>query len=170
MKRNRFLRTSVVRVAALFAAAFVLGSTLLLAAVYYAASRIIDRDIETLIVEEGNDLAQQYTKIDREAFAALVHLRATEFGARGELYALLGPDGRMLAGNLSEWPAGTGRKAAWVEFTFRPQRSHRSEERRVGKAPTTAICMRSVPGPMSSVMATACSSATTSQRSAPSSP
>jgi len=124
VKRNRFLRTSVVRLAALFAAAFVLGSTLLLAAVYYAASRIIDRDIETLIVEEGNDLAQQFNKLDREAFAALVHLRATEFGARGELYALVGPDARMLAGNLSEWPPNTSRRTAWIDFTLRPQRSH----------------------------------------------
>jgi signal transduction histidine kinase len=113
----------VVRLAALFTAAFVLGSTLLLAAVYYSASRIIDRDIETLIVEEGNDLAQQFTKLDHEAFAGLVHLRASEFGARGGLYALVGPDGRMLAGNLSEWPPNTGKRAGWVEFAFHPQRA-----------------------------------------------
>jgi signal transduction histidine kinase len=124
VKRNRFLRTSVVRVAAVFAAAFVLGSILLLAAVYYAASRIIDGDIETLILEEGNDLAQQFTKLDHEAFAGLVRLRATEFGAGGELYALIGPDGRMLAGNLSEWPPNQARRTAWIDFTFRPQRSH----------------------------------------------
>lgn len=123
MKRNRFLRTSVVRLAALFTAAFVLGSTLLLASVYYSASRIIDRDIETLIVEEGNDLAQQFTKLDHEAFAALVHLRASEFGARGALYALLAPDGRMLAGNLTEWPRNIGRRPGWTEFAFRPQRT-----------------------------------------------
>jgi hypothetical protein len=75
VKRNRFFQTSVARIAALFTAAFVLGSVLLLAAVYLAASRIIDRDIETLIVEEGNELSQQFVRLDRAAFTGLVRQR-----------------------------------------------------------------------------------------------
>ncbi|MGH8314735.1 MAG: HAMP domain-containing sensor histidine kinase [Steroidobacterales bacterium] len=123
MKRNRFFQTSVARIAALFTAAFVLGSVLLLAAVYLAASRIIDRDIETLIVEEGNELSQQFARLDRAAFTGLVRLRVAEFGARDGVYAFTGPDQRMLAGNLSEWPP-TARRAGWIEFEMRPERSH----------------------------------------------
>ncbi len=111
------------RIAALFTAAFVLGSALLLAAVYLAASRIIDRDIETLIVEEGNELSQQFARLDRAAFTGLVRLRVAEFGARDGVYAFIGPDQRMLAGNLSEWPKEAVRKAGWIEFDFRPERS-----------------------------------------------
>lgn len=123
MKRNRFLQTSVARIAALFTAAFVLGSALLLAAVYLAASRIIDRDIETLIVEEGNELSQQFARLDRAAFTGLVRLRVAEFGGRDGVYALIGPDQRMLAGNLSEWPKEATRRAGWIEFDFLPERS-----------------------------------------------
>ena len=127
MKRNRFLRTSVARIAALFTAAFVLGSTLLLAAVYYSASRIIDSDIETLIVEEGNELSQQFTKLDKEAFTELVRLRVSEFGGRDGVYAFVGPDQRMLAGNLGAWPKAAGRRPGWIEFRFLPQRSRDRE-------------------------------------------
>jgi signal transduction histidine kinase len=124
VKRNKFFQTSVARIAALFTAAFVLGSVLLLAAVYLAASRIIDRDIETLIVEEGNELSQQFARLDRAAFTGLVRLRVAEFGARDGVYAFLGPDQRMLAGNLSEWPTVAARRAGWIEFELRPERSH----------------------------------------------
>jgi signal transduction histidine kinase len=123
VKRNRFLRTSVARIAALFTAAFVLGSALVLAAVYYSASRIIDRDIQTLIVEEGNELSQQFTRHDVEAFTGLVRLRVSEFGGRDGVYAFVGPDRRMIAGNLSEWPQVARGHTGWIEFYFRPERA-----------------------------------------------
>jgi signal transduction histidine kinase len=127
VKRNRFLKTTVARIAALFAAAFVLGSALLLGAVYYAASRIIDRDIETLIVEEGDELSQQFVRLDKDAFVGLVRLRVSEFGARDGVYAFIGPGDRMLAGNLSEWPRTAARRSGWIEFDFRPQRARERE-------------------------------------------
>jgi signal transduction histidine kinase len=56
-----------------------------------------------------------------------VRLRVSEFGDRDGVYAFVGPDQRMLAGNLGAWPKTGGRHAGWIEFRYLPQRSRDHE-------------------------------------------
>lgn len=105
MKKASLLRTSAFRFSMLYAALFAVCAALLLAIVYGVTVGLLDREIDAAIEAESLGLKQVYADLGTRGLLQAVNDRAEPGGEPGTVYALLGPDLKVLAGNLALWPS-----------------------------------------------------------------
>ncbi len=114
------MRLSTSRLAILFVVIFAVGVTLALTAVYFLTARVLDKEVDTVITSEVNNLVDIYARGGLLQLTATLHRRADGWGRSGAVYLLAEPNGYPIAGNLARWPlnlsAYNNEFNDWVEF------------------------------------------------------
>jgi len=121
-RARRIVRTSVFRITLLYVVLFSLSSGILLAFVGFVSFRALDQRIEETIVSDTRTLLDLYEARGVGGLQRVVSRRSAR--DRFNLYVLVGPTGRILAGNLSAWPTPgqegvRARGDGWIEFLYR---------------------------------------------------
>lgn len=111
---SKIFRTSTFRLAAIYLLLFALSTATILGYVYYSTVSLLERQTEDTIRAEVEGLADQYRIRGMGGILDVVQRRARENG--GGLYALNGPSGKHIAGNLVAFPAGHVTDGDWVDF------------------------------------------------------
>ena len=112
MLRIRLIRTASFRLALLYLALFTASALALGAFVYISVRREILSDFDERIVEETDALKSDFAEGGRERLAGIIEARGS--GGAGFSYALVGPDGKPVAGELRV-PAAGARADGWRE-------------------------------------------------------
>ncbi len=116
MRLRNAVRTSAFRLTLLYTAVFGVSVLLLLGAVSISTLAVLDRQTDETIEAEIRGLAEQYRQ---QGLARLVAvLRARSGDADDEVYLLIDPALRPLAGNLRQWPAEAHADGDWVRLTL----------------------------------------------------
>ncbi len=110
----KIFRTSTFRLAAIYLLLFALSTATILGYVFYSTVNLLERQTEDTIRAEVEGLADQYRIRGMSGILDVVQRRARENG--GGLYALNGPDGVHIAGNLVAYPSGKIADSDWVDF------------------------------------------------------
>ncbi|MGE0258154.1 MAG: ATP-binding protein [Alphaproteobacteria bacterium] len=103
---RRLVRTHAFRLAALYFLVFALSVTGVLLFVYWATADFIERQTEATLSAEVTGLAEQYAQRGLSGLVQIVAARSAGDRGDGMLYLITNPQGRPLAGNITEWPAG----------------------------------------------------------------
>ncbi len=111
MSRIRLLRTASFRLAALYLALFTASALALGAFVYLSVRHEILSDFDERIAEESDALKSAFADGGRDRLAEIIDARGSS-GA-GFAYGLVGPDGRLVAGDL-RLPR-SGAVNGWIE-------------------------------------------------------
>ncbi len=115
VRLTKLWRSSTFRLALVYIALLSVSVLVVFAFIYWATIGYMSRQIEAVIAEDLNSLAERYRLNGLNALIAAVNERATQDRSGYTLYALALPDGpKLLAGNLKRWPPHAGK--AWVEF------------------------------------------------------
>jgi signal transduction histidine kinase len=115
VSRIRLLRTTSFRLATLYLALFTLSALALGGFVYLSIRREILADFDERIIEETAALQRAFAHDGRDRLAALISARVSSGGAFS--YGLEGPDGKLLAGELSASALGAGgARLGWTEL------------------------------------------------------
>ena len=114
---TKIFRTSTFRLAAIYLLLFALSTGTILSYVYYSTVGLLERQTEDTIRAEVEGLADQYRIRGMSGILDVVQRRSTE--RSGGLYALNGPDGDHIAGNLVAFPNGHIKDGDWVDFPIR---------------------------------------------------
>lgn len=109
---RQLARTSAIRLALRYALLQVVVLAIALAALFWVVNRYVDQQIAESLTSELTTLKSLPTTVIATRVAALADTRSRTRGARH--YRLEDAQGRMLAGNVSHWPAGlTADGARW---------------------------------------------------------
>ncbi len=111
------LRTSTFRLAALYLLLFALSTAAILSYVYYSTVGLLERQTQETIHAEVEGLADQYRIRGMPGILDIVVRRSRE--TDGGLYALNGPDGARIAGNIANLPKEFDKDGGWVDFPIR---------------------------------------------------
>jgi signal transduction histidine kinase len=111
---TKIFRTSTFRLAAIYLLVFALSVAAILGYVYYSTVGLLERQIQDTIRAEVQGLADQYRVRGMPGIFDVVSRRSLE--TSGTLYALVGPDGGHLAGNLVAMPKGNLPDDTWLDF------------------------------------------------------
>ena len=112
-------RSTSTRLALWIGGLFLAAYLLLGAGLYYAVSQIFNQDLHEVIRLDSADLVEQYRESGTAALAAEIAARTTAPDDDNAVYALIAPDGRMLAGQFKELPEPARSGTGWVEFDER---------------------------------------------------
>lgn len=110
------LTSSPFRIAIVYSVVFAIGAVGLLAAVYFAVSRVVDGSTDNLIDAEVQGLREQVLVLSRADFISLVEQRSENQDVRGAIYLMVDPQLHPVAGNVPEWPTTAGDQGKWVLF------------------------------------------------------
>ena len=111
----KLFQTSTFRLAAIYLLVFALSVASVLAYVYWNTVRLLEQQTDDTIRAEVLGLADQYNILGLNGVASLIKRRSTEDIAT--LYALVSPDGRLIAGNLKGLPEDPkDDKSGWIDF------------------------------------------------------
>jgi signal transduction histidine kinase len=110
--RIRLLRTASFRLATLYLALFTASALALGAFVYVSVRRDILTDFDERIIEETGALKSDFADGGRERLAGIIEARGS--GGAGFSYGLVGPDGKLIAGDLRVPAAGVGTDR-WID-------------------------------------------------------
>lgn len=113
----RIFRTSTFRLAAIYLLLFALSTAALLGYVYYSTVSLLERQTEDTIRAEVDGLADQYRIRGMTGILDVVQRRSRD--SAGGLYALNGPDGLRIAGNLVAYPKSAIEDGGWVDFPIK---------------------------------------------------
>lgn len=113
----KILRTSTFRLAALYLLLFALSTAAILSYFYYSTVGLLERQTEEIIRAEVAGIADQYRIRGLPGVLDVVVRRSRE--ANLGLYALEGPDGVRIAGNLVTLPLVTIKDSTWVDFPIK---------------------------------------------------
>ena len=113
----KIFKTSTFRLAAIYLLLFALSTATILSYVYYSTVSLLERQTEDTIRAEVEGLADQYRIRGMSGILDVVERRSREKG--GGLYALNGPDGAHIAGNLLTFPKGPIEDRDWIDFPIR---------------------------------------------------
>jgi signal transduction histidine kinase len=116
--RAGFLATSTFRLALLYAVLFGLSVLVLLGVFYWAADRALERQTSQAIEAEIQALAERYRSAGFGGLTQAIVERAARPRLGDMLYLLATPDGRALAGNMTQWPDQVGREDGWLRFAI----------------------------------------------------
>ena len=111
----RLLRHTSVRLALAVTALFVMAFVLLGTRVYYAVSALLVHDARAVIRAEAEGLGHLYRQVGRRALLDDIGERTAASDDQEGVYALIAPQGRIVAGTYAHLPAlapGT----RWIEF------------------------------------------------------
>jgi signal transduction histidine kinase len=98
------LDTSPFRIAIVYSIAFACGAAVLLGAVDFAVSRVVDGSTDNLIEAEVQGLREQMVVLSRSDFIELIEQRSQDQDVRGAVYLMVDPQLRPVAGNVPAWP------------------------------------------------------------------
>ena len=110
------LTSSPFRIAIVYSMVFAFGAVVLLGAVYFAVSQVIDGSTDNLIEAEVQGLREQVLVLSRADFIALVEQRSEDQDVRGAVYLMVDPQLHPVAGNVPAWPTAAEDQGAWVRF------------------------------------------------------
>ncbi len=105
LSRRRLLpRSTALRIALTFVVLFGLGSTLMMAGVWWGTSRFLLAQVDQAIAEDLRELGTALERRGPRGLGGAVVYRARQAGEADAVFLLAAPDGTALAGNLSAWP------------------------------------------------------------------
>src|SRR5271165_2652363 len=110
------LDTSPFRIAIVYSIVFACGAAVLLGAVDFAVSRVVDSSTDNLIEAEVQGLREQRAALSRSEFIELIEQRSQDQDVRGAVYLLVDPQLRPVAGNVPAWPKIDASKGKWFLF------------------------------------------------------
>ena len=110
------VRTSAFRLTVLYAAVFGVSVLLLLGALSISTLAVLDRQTDETIEAEIRGLAEQYRQQGLARLIAVLRARSSE--ADHEVYLLVDPALRPLAGNLRQWPSEARDGGDWIRLTL----------------------------------------------------
>ncbi len=110
------LDTSPFRIAIVYSIVFACGAAVLLGAVDFAVSRVVDGSTDNLIEAEVQGLREQMAVLSRNDFIELVEQRSQDQDVRGAVYLMVDPQLRPVAGNVPAWPKIDASEGKWFLF------------------------------------------------------
>jgi signal transduction histidine kinase len=110
------IRTTTFRLVLIYLALFALSAFLLLGFIYWSTAGISTGQTDDTINAEITGLSEQYRENGLGGLAKIVSERARN--QRQSLYLLIGPGGRLVAGNLTRWPEAATGAGGLLEFTY----------------------------------------------------
>ncbi|MCR9257310.1 MAG: ATP-binding protein [Alphaproteobacteria bacterium] len=121
MSLRRLARTSVFRITLLYVVLFSVSAAILLLFVGLVSFGVLDRQIRSTVAADVRGLTALYERRGLAGLQRGVARRAAR--DRFNLYLLMTPGGRVLAGNLSAWPDAASetvrsREDGWIEFLY----------------------------------------------------
>ena len=118
---RRVGKTHAFRLAALYFAVFVLSVLGVLFFVYWTSADFVERQTEATLDAEITGLAEQYAQGGLSALVQIVAARSQGNPGDSMIYLVTTQDGRPLAGNITNWPAGAAVKPGPLSFTIQTQ-------------------------------------------------
>lgn len=116
MLRTRPLNTSTFKVTIVYLGLFSLSAVTLLAFVYMASVRFMERQTRETIEDEIAWLIEQYGAVNLPVLQAIIDERAAAEPNRRAVYVLTDPDGDIIAGNLSGLPVNPRDEDSFIRF------------------------------------------------------
>lgn len=116
MLRTRPLSSSTFRLTLAYLGLFSLSAALILAIVYVAGIRFMERQARDTVEDEVAWLHEQYMGAGIERLQAIVAERAAAEPNRRAIFLLVDHFGRFLAGNLGGWPAAAPDAQSFIQF------------------------------------------------------
>ena len=114
------LDTSPFRIAIVYSIAFACGAAVLLGAVDFAVSQVVDSSTDNLIEAEVQGLREQVLVLSRSDFIELIEQRSQDQDVRGAVYLMVDPQLRPVAGNVPAWPRINANinanEGKWIQF------------------------------------------------------
>ena len=110
------LDTSPFRIAIVYSVVFACGAAVLLGAVDFAVSRVVDGGTDNLIEAEVQGLREQVLVLSRGDFIELIEQRSQNQDVRGAVYLMVDPQLRPVAGNVPAWPKIAADEGKWIQF------------------------------------------------------
>lgn len=104
MLKPAILGSTGFRLAAVYAALFAASALILVAFIRIATNDSLTRELDASIRADVDSLEERYRSEDVDGLILLIRARTLSEERMGAVYALVDPLGRMLAGNLSQWP------------------------------------------------------------------
>ncbi|WP_426436601.1 sensor histidine kinase [Bradyrhizobium genosp. P] len=109
------LRSSTFRLALIAIGTFGLIVSAIFAYVYWSTASYVRSRADGAVAAEQASLRDTYTRSGRDGLIALIGQRMADKSFAGHVYLLAGPGPVVLAGNLTQWPAGAAEQG-WSEF------------------------------------------------------
>lgn len=113
---RRWWRGASFRFAALYALLFATSMAALGAFVYWSSIDVIERQVADTVQAELRGLAEQYAEQGLPRLREVIEQRSAPGGDTDNVYLLVGPGGRRLAGNLSTWPERARPDGEWLRL------------------------------------------------------
>ncbi|MGD9616230.1 MAG: ATP-binding protein [Alphaproteobacteria bacterium] len=113
---RRLVRTHAFRLAALYFLVFALSVIGVLLFVYWATADFIERQTEATLAAEVTGLAEQYAQRGLSGLVQIVAARSAGDRGDGMLYLVTNPEGKPLAGNITDWPEGVPTRPGPLSF------------------------------------------------------
>jgi signal transduction histidine kinase len=110
------LRSSALRLAALYSAIMLVGVSVLLSVVFVVSQRTIANEIDLIVRAESEAMRDEFQFNGIDDLTTVLKQRVDEWGRIGAVYLLVDASGRRVAGNLSGWPQAASRNGEWLEF------------------------------------------------------
>jgi signal transduction histidine kinase len=112
------LKSSIVRLAALYTVLFTVSVASLLGFVYYATAGYLARQTDAAIAAEVAELVNRYRSGGVQALAREISNKSAANIGRQSVYLLTNESLDPIAGNISHWPQGQARptEPGWLEF------------------------------------------------------
>ena len=110
------LGTSPFRIAIVYSAVFACGAAVLLGAVDFAVSRVVNGSTDNLIEAEVQGLREQKLVLSQRDFIELVEQRSQNQDVRGAVYLMVDSQLRPVAGNVPAWPKIGADEGKWIQF------------------------------------------------------
>ena len=110
------LRTSTFRLAIFYFGLFALSSFAVLALIYWQTVVYADQQTGETIEAEITGLSEQYRDLGLGGLVQVIEERSNPERGSSMLYLLTDPNGRPIAGNLSNWPDAHIDPDGWMRF------------------------------------------------------
>ena len=120
MFQAKLLKTTTFRAALFYLAIFCFSSVALISYLYWNTAGVMMRQTDQEIMDEIANMSGYYKRSGIPGMIRLVKQRSLD--PRLSLYLLMDPQGRPLAGNLSNLPDYSVQADNWIHFDYRRQR------------------------------------------------
>jgi signal transduction histidine kinase len=125
------MRTYALRLSFIYVVVFSLATSVLIGLLFAYAVRAIDRETDDVIEAELQGLAEQYEAGGLDALAAVIQERVQGGASSGDVYLLVDPALRPIAGNIATWPEQGTAAERWFDFQVSVMRGTAFESRTV---------------------------------------
>ena len=125
------MRTYALRLSFIYVVVFSLATSALIGLLFAYAVRTLDRETDDVIEAELQGLAEQYEAGGLDALAAVIQERVQEGASSGDVYLLVDPALRPIAGNIATWPEQGTAAERWFDFQVSVMRGTAFESRTV---------------------------------------